>query len=153
MSTQGNNDSHVGKVVKNDKVDETPDQTFPGQTLPNQTLEDTSAEANSFDKTAKAVDQVVDTAGKWAGYFTGYCVRIYNDTKDSVSKVSGADFGRLRGVDFSFLSRRNRQSDQDSGTEGHSAEFYENLGRDIFEMAKSAKTNENLTIISTAKYR
>ncbi len=143
------------------------------------TLEDESVDASPFDETAKVVDQVTTSAGKWAGYFAGYCVRVYHDAKDSVSKVNlphvsmntsamsswgssfGASlgttlrnsFGGLRGVDFNYLFKRDRQDEGSAGGEGQTAEFYEHLGRDIFEMAKSAKTNENLTIISTAKYR
>ena len=128
----------------------------------NQSLED--IDIDFYGETAKFAAQMTSSASKWTGYFAGYVLRIYHDTKDAMGKASfpqvslpkisiSNPFASLRGVDFRYLLRKTGKDYPIAGDEANSPEFYECLGRDIFEMAKSAKTNENLTIINVSKYR
>jgi hypothetical protein len=137
---------------------------------------ESGVDANFSQEATKIMNQITDTTGKVAGYVSGYVSRLVKDSKEAVAKIDFSKlpnlpqmpdlshlslpfslpkwnwFGGPRGVDFITLFRRENRDFGPADNE-NPREFYESLGREIVEMSKQASSNENLTIISAAKFK
>ncbi|MEI8346144.1 MAG: hypothetical protein WCG27_01660 [Pseudomonadota bacterium] len=62
-------------------------------------------------------------------------------------------FVNIKAPNIKHYLKRSNTCDVEGLSNAEQNEYYQNIGRDIVQFAKSAQTNENLTIINIKKYK